>query len=63
MVSKYTLIFRFSRSTKNEKIPLPSGKRSRYSSFHFKTDLDNTEPKFCTELWPETSIVYLFITM
>ena len=43
MVSKYTLISRFSRSTKNA---LPSGKHSCYSPFHFKADLANTELKF-----------------
>ena len=43
MVSKYTLISRFSRSRKNA---LPSGKYSCYSPFHFKADLANTERKF-----------------
>ena len=57
MVSKYTLTL----STKNA---LPSGKHySRYSSFYFKTDLVNTEPKFLIKLWPETQFVYLFIIM
>ena len=60
MMSKYTLISRFSRSTKNA---LPSGKHSCYSSFHFKADLVIAEPKFLIKLWPDTSIVHLFITI
>ena len=40
MLSKYTLISRFSKSTKNA---LPSGKDSCYSPFHVKADLANTE--------------------
>ena len=47
MVSKYALISRFSRSTKNA---LPSGKHSCYSPFHFKADLTNTELKFRIKL-------------
>ena len=60
MVSKYTLISRFSISTKNA---LPSGTHSCYSPFHFKADLANTERKFWIKLWPETSFVYLFMTI
>ena len=40
---EYTLISRFSRSTKNA---LPPGKPSCYSPFHFKADLANTDLTF-----------------
>ena len=56
MVSRYTLISRFSRSTKNA---LLSGKHSCYSLFHFKFDLENAALKLWIKLWPETSFVYL----
>ena len=47
----------------NKKNALPSGKISCYSSFHFKVDLVKTELKFWIKLWPETSLVYLFMTI
>ena len=53
----YTLIFRFSKSTKNT---LPSG-NSCYSPFHFEVDLVKTERKFWIKMWPETSFVYFFM--
>ena len=60
MVSKYNLISRFSRSTKNV---LFSAKLLCYSPFQFKVGFVNTELKFWIKLRLETSIVYLFMTI
>ena len=50
-----TLVFRFSRLTKNAP---PSGKISCYSTFQFKVDLVKTELKFWIKPWPE---VFVFL--